>query len=149
MTRDGENVELRAIAPGAGPPGRVYLAVAGDAVAFALEAGGVFVSREAEAPFLPCEPLATAGPIDFEGVSSDAALFGATRHAGVVSITRVDREGRPVRIADFGSDRDVVPELTSISWDASREMVWGASPQMGLVTCTAPGAKHGRKPPPS
>jgi hypothetical protein len=23
--------------------------------------------------------------------------------------------------------------------------VWGASPQMGLVTCAAPGAKHGKK----
>jgi hypothetical protein len=149
VTRDGENVELRAIDPPARPSRRVHLAVAGDAVAYALETGGVFVSREAEAPFVPCEPLATAGPIDFEGISSDAALFGATRHAGVVSITRVDRDGVAVRIADFGSDREVVPELTAISWDASREMVWGASPRMGLVTCTAPGAKHGRKPPPS
>jgi hypothetical protein len=114
-----------------------------------VDDGGVFVSRAAEAPFVACEPLATAGPIDFEGVSSDAALFGATRHAGIVSITRVDHEGAALRIADFSSDGGVVPELTAISWDASREMVWGASPQMGLITCTAPSAKHGRKPPPS
>jgi hypothetical protein len=149
VTRDGENVELRAIEPRAGPTCHVYLAVAGDAVAFAVDGGGVFVSRAAEAPFVPCAPLATAGPIDFEGVSSDAALFGVTRHAGIVSITRVDRDGAALRIAELSSDGGVVPELTAISWDASREMVWGASPQMGLVTCTAPGAKHGKKPPPS
>jgi hypothetical protein len=149
VTRDGENVELRTIAKRAGPSRHVYLAVAGDAVAFAADDGGVFVSRAAEAPFVPCEPLATAGPIDFEGTASDAALFGATRHAGIVSITRVDHEGAAIRIADFGGEGGTVPELTAISWDGSREMVWGASPQMGLVTCTSPAAKHGKKPPPS
>ena len=32
-------------------------------------------------------------------------------------------------------------EISGLAWDASRQMIWGASPQMGLVTCTAPGGK--------
>jgi hypothetical protein len=129
------------------PSQRLYLAVADRAVAFAVEGGGAFVSRASGAPFVRSEPLATAGPLAFEGVSSDAALFGATHLEGVASIIRVDREGAAVRIADFGSDDGPPPRLADLSWDASRDMVWGASPEMGLVTCTAPSAKRGKKPP--
>jgi hypothetical protein len=145
-TRDGENLELRALPDGclAGTGARVFLAVADTAVAFSIEDGGAFVSRASEQPFVRCDPLAGAGPLELEGASSDAALFGAVRGA-VASIIRVDQEGGAVRLADFGSDDGVVPEISALSWDGSRHMLWGASPQMGLVTCTAPGAKHGKK----
>ena len=113
-------------------------------MAFAVEHGGAFVSRAPERPFVPCEPLATAGPIEFEGPTSDAALFGATHKPAFTSILRVDTDGIALRIADFGADAGPTPEITGLAWDASREMIWGASPQMGLVTCTAPGARRGK-----
>jgi hypothetical protein len=147
VTGDGENLDLRPVDLPADPSQHVYLAVAEAAVAVAVGQGGAFVSRAVDEPFVLCDPLATAGPIEFEGASSDAALFGATHQGGVGSILRVDRQGVAVRIADFGSDGGISPELTSLGWDASREMVWGASPQMGLVTCTAPSAKRGKKAP--
>jgi hypothetical protein len=161
VTDDGENLDLRAIAREIVPEGdrerspaslrtarersATYLAVAGGAVAFAVGQGGVFVSRAPERPFVPCEPLATAGPIAFEGPSSDAALFGAAHQPAFSSIVRVDLDGIALRIADFGTEAGPAPELTGLAWDASRQMVWGASPQMGLVTCTAPSAKGGKK----
>jgi hypothetical protein len=147
--RDGEHFAFRPLPLEASvePSQHVYLAVADMAVAFAVEDGGAFVSRAPEAPFVLSEPLATAGPVAFEGASSDAALVGAIRGAAFASILRVDREGAAVRIADFGSDAGFVPELTELAWDASRQMVWGASPQMGLVLCTAPSAKRGKKAP--
>ena len=145
VTGDGENLELRQLDLRGDPSQHVYVAVAEAAVAVAVGHGGAFVSRAVEAPFVLCDPLAAAGPIEFEGATSDAALLGAAHQGGVASILRVDPEGAAVRIADFGSDAGVAPELTSVGWDASRQMVWGASPQMGLVTCTAPSAKRGKK----
>lgn len=145
VTRDGDTLEFRPLNGSLEPSQHVHLAVADTAVAFAIEKSGAFVSRSREAPFVPSEPLAMAGPIEFEGASSDAALLGAIHHAGVASIIRVDREGAAVRVADFGSDEVVPPEITSLSWDASRHTLWGASAQMGLVTCTAPSAKGGKK----
>jgi hypothetical protein len=147
VTRDGENLEFRPLDCAVEPSQHVHLAVADVAIALAIEKGGAFVSRSQEEPFARSEPLATAGPIAFEGASRDAALFGATHLAGVASIIRVDRHGAAVRIADFGSDDALPPELTALAWDASRHMVWGASPQMGLVSCTAPSAKRGKKAP--
>src|SRR5262249_13826778 len=123
----------------------VHLAVADMAVAFAVEGDGVFVSRGQDEPFARCEPLAGAGPVEFEGSSSDAALFGTTHAAGFVSIIRVDQEGAAVRIADFGSDAGPRPDLTALSWDATRKTLWGASPQMGLISCAAPSAKGKKK----
>lgn len=144
LTGDGENLDLRRVDLRGDPSQRVHLAVAAAAVAVAVGQGGAFVSRVVEAPFVLCDPLRAAGPIEFEGPTSDAALLGAIHQGGVASIVRVDGRGSAVRIADFGSD-GVAPEITSLGWDASRQMVWGASPQMGLVTCTAPGAKSGKK----
>jgi hypothetical protein len=145
VTRNGEDLELRPLPRDlvVDRSQRVYLAVADVAVAIAVEHGGAFVSRAPETLFDRCAPLATAGPIEFEGPSSDAALFGAAHDAGVASIVRVDREGAAIRVAEFGSDAGP-PELSALSWDGSRQMLWGASPQMGLVTCTAPGAKSGK-----
>jgi hypothetical protein len=145
VTQDGEHLDLRGLDDLAAPPGHVYLAIAGTAVAFAIGQGGAWLSRDTDAPFERIAALGTAGPLDFEGVASDSAVFGATHHAGIASILRVDAEGEALRIADFGGDAGVVPVLTGLGWDASRDMIWGASPEMGLVTCTAPSAKHGKK----
>lgn len=148
ITRDGEHLEFRPLPAGCavGSGQRVHLAVADLAVAFAVAETGVFVSRAFEGPFLPVEPLATAGPVVFEGLTSDAPLFGASRHAGVASIIRVDRDGVALRIADSGSESGPPPEFVELAWDGSRKMLWAASPEMGLVTCTAPEAKRGKRP---
>jgi hypothetical protein len=119
--------------------------VADEAVAYAVEGTGAFVSRARDAAFTPCEPLATAGPIDFQGTTSDAPLLGATRFAAFLSIIRVAPDGAAMRIADFGSDDSPPPDLTGLSWDVARHAVWGASPQMGIVQCKAPSAKQGAK----
>lgn len=154
LTDDGETMDLREIdaiavpPPGSRGPGHrsaVHLAVSGGAVAFAVAHGGAYVSRAPDTPFVRCEPLAAAGPLDFEGPSPDAALLGASHHAAFTSIVRVEPGGEAVRIADFGTDAGPPPTITALAWDASRQMVWGASPQMGLVTCTAPEAKGGKK----
>jgi hypothetical protein len=145
VTDDGETLAFRPLEPSDEPSARVHLAVAGAAVAFAIEGVGAFVSRGLEEPFLRCEPLGTAGPVAFEGAAGDAALFGAARSAGYASIIRVDREGAALRIADFGSDGGPAPGISDLAWDASRRILWGASPQMGIVTCTAPGAKGAKK----
>jgi hypothetical protein len=147
VTPDGETLAWRALPAGrrVEPSQRVHLAVADMALAFAIGNGGAFVSRADDAPFEPAELLATAGPLEFEGASPDAALFGALQLGTTATIARVDGEAGAIRIADFGSDGGVTPELTSLSWDASRQMLWGASPQMGLVTCVAPSAKGAKK----
>jgi len=149
VTRDGENLEYRSVALGTAPlppgPRHAYLAVADTAVAVALDHGGVYLSRVPDAEFVLCEPLALAGPIDFDGTRSDAGLFGAAHFAAYTSIVHVAADGEAVRIADFGTENGPAPRITGLGWDASRDMLWGASPQMGLVTCTAPGARRGKK----
>jgi hypothetical protein len=150
VTEDGENLDLRALGADLAPPAAsgnappTYLAVAGRAVAFSA-AGGAFVSRAPEAPFVRCADLATAGPLAFEGPSSGAALFGAINQPARTSILRIGADGDAARIADFGAEAGPPPEITALAWDGSRQMIWGGSPQMGLVTCTAPGAKGGKK----
>jgi hypothetical protein len=146
VTSDGEHLEYRSIEGRVGRAQRVCLAVADTAVAYTIDDGGAFVSRVSEAPFVRYEALASAGAIEFQGAESDAALFGATHVGGVASILRVDAQGEAICIAEFGSDAAAVsPEVRGISWDGSRHMLWGASPQMGLVTCTAPDAKRGKR----
>ncbi len=144
VTTDGELLASRPLPEGIARAGHVHLAIADTAVAFAVADGGVFVSRGEEAPFARCEPLASAGPVEFEGASGDAPLFGALNRAGVATILRVDSEGAAFRIADFESDAAGAPTIAGLAWDGSRHILWGASPQMGLVTCTAPDAKHGK-----
>lgn len=148
VTRDGEALAFRPLPDGltVEPEQRVYLAVADAAVAFSIGDGGAFVSRGKEAPFVASEPLAQAGPLEFEGSSSDAALFGAANDAKGISFLRVDPDGDALLIAELGSDDGPAPELVGLGWDASRRVLWGVSPHMGLVTCTAPSAKGSKKP---
>jgi hypothetical protein len=123
----------------------VHLAVADTAVAFAFEREGAYLSRGNEAPFEPCEPLAGAGPLEFEGASSDAALFGGVLEPGMAAIVRVDRAGTAVRIAEMGSEGGTSPTFDALSWDASRSRLWGAAGPAGIITSTAPGAKRAKK----
>jgi hypothetical protein len=145
LTSDGENLEYRAAAIGAAPGGHVYLAVAGAAVAVAVDHGGAHVSRAPDADFIPCAPLALAGPLEFDGTAPGATLFGAAHFAAHTSIVRVAADGDAIRIADFSADAAPPPRITGLGWDASRHMLWGASPQMGLITCTSPDARRGKK----
>jgi hypothetical protein len=143
-SKDGESFQFRPLGVELKPADHVFMAVADEAVAYAIKGVGAFMSRAVEVPFTRSEPLGAAGPVEFQGESSDAALLGASRYARYASIVRVDREGAALRIADFGSDDAPAPEITCLSWDASRRVVWGASPQMGIVRCTEPSAKHGK-----
>jgi hypothetical protein len=128
------------------PDGHMRVAVAGEAVAITLDGGGVFVSRALGAPLVRCEALESGGPIEFEGTSSDAALFGVITGATVSAIVRVDKAGVATRVAEFESSSELVPEISDLSWDATRRTLWAASPHMGIISCTAPSAKGGKKP---
>jgi hypothetical protein len=145
VTRDGETLAWRALPGAIAAAEDMHLAVADMAVAFAAKGGGAFVSRADEAPFVAVEPLA-GGPLEFEGTSSNAPLFGVVHQAGAATIVRMGEGGDAIRIADFGSDGGVAPGITALSWDAPRRTLWAASPQMGLVTCVAPSAKGAKKP---
>ncbi len=147
LTRNGRDLEYHQLDAPLDPDGHLHLAVADRAIAAAVDRGGAHLSRDGGASFARCEQLATAGPLEFQGSTTDAALLGVCATAALTSIVRVDRDGSAARIVEFGSDGGPVPELTDISWDASRQRVWGASPQMGLVACTAPGAKARKKAP--
>lgn len=149
VTRDGENLEYRTVRLGDQPPPsgprHAYLAVADTAVAVAVDHGGVYVSRTPDAEFVACAPLALAGPIEFDGITADAGLFGAAHLAAYTSIVHVTAEGEALRVADFETESGPAPRITGLGWDASRDMLWGASPQMGLVTCTAPGKRRAKR----
>jgi hypothetical protein len=145
VTRDGELLRYRALPELAGDEDDpIHLAVAGMAVAVS-RGGTVLVSRGQDDPFVPCEPLAGAGPLAFEGPSEDAALFGAINQKHMGALVRVDRSGAAMRIAEFGSDETAAPEITALSWDTQRKRLWGASPGIGLLTSSAPSATRGKK----
>ena len=113
-------------------------------MAFSIGGGGAYVSRGDDDPFTRCDDLAAAGPLEFEGPSPDAALFGAIADGHAGAIVRVDRAGAAMRLAEYGSDGADRIEVASLSWDASRQTLWGASPQAGLVTQASPAAKRGK-----
>ncbi len=147
VTRDGETLASRALPdrPRIASGQRVHLAVADVAVAFAIDREGAFVSRAEDAPFVACDALASAGPLEFEGTASDAPLFGALHGGGIATLVSVLPDGSARCVAEVQGDASVPPELRALSWDASRRTLWSASPQMGLVTCVAPDAKRGKK----
>ncbi len=147
VTKDGETLFGREVLEEILIPTeqRVHLAVADQAVAFAVDDGGAFVSRGPEAPFVACAPLANAGPVAFEGFTSDAALFGAVQGPSFASLVRVDEKGASVAIAELGNDAGESPRLVDLTWDSSRRVLWVASPEIGIFSCTAPSAKGKKK----
>ena len=60
----------------------------------------------------------------------------------VSRIIRVDPAGNATSILEMGSTEDAdAPEIASLSWDASRQTLWGASPVAGIFHQVAPGPK--------
>lgn len=147
VSDDGEQLEFRPL-PIAPPeePAQVFLAVAGTAVAVSFGGEAPMLSRGLDDPFVPCEALAGAGPLAFEGSSPEAALFGAVSSGAEGWIARVERSGAAMCTAEFGTDGGGPPvEIASLAWDASRHKLWAASPQAGILTSVAPVAKKGKK----
>jgi len=126
--------------PPSGHP--MHLAIAGDAVAVSTDRGGVWLSRSQDDPFVKCDHLRTAGPVEFDGPTSDANLFGVVVEESMGAIVRVEEDGGALRIAEFGHTKGgPLPRIAAISWDSTRQRLWVASPEMGLFTCTDPTAK--------
>lgn len=152
VTHDGATLAYRVLAPEIDPEASVQIAVAEDAVALLVDEEYVLLSRAPKDPFVRVEALDfpkdkgwTLGPIAFQGATSDAALFCGRWEGGVSRIIRVDPAGNATSILEMGSTEDLgAPEIASLSWDASRQTLWGASPVAGIFHQVAPGPK-GRK----
>jgi hypothetical protein len=144
VMRDGLQMHYRALDVPFDASTPVHLAVAGMAVAIAVEDGGAFLSRSEDDAFAACAALGAGGPLEFEGPESDAALFGAVHEPEGGALVRVDRAGAAMRVAEFGTEGGgEQPRVGALSWDESRGTLWGALPHVGLVMSTAP--RKGRK----
>jgi hypothetical protein len=152
VTRDGAKLDYRVINEEIDPDVSVEIAVAGSAVALVVDQSRVLLSRGLEDPFVPVASLAspddsgwTTGPIAFQGSASDAALLCARWESEVVRIIRVDPSGAAMSVAEIGgSESTDAPEIVSLTWDASRHTLWGASPSVGIFSSVAPSAKGGK-----
>jgi len=144
VTKDGEQFLYRGLPEDIDIDGHVHLAVAGMAVAFATEGGGVWLSRGQADPFVRCIELGDGGPLAFEGGSEQAALFGAVHEAAMTSIVRIEPGGAAMRIAELASEELAPPQLSALAWDASRRRLWAASPDAGLLSSSAPASKGGK-----
>jgi hypothetical protein len=144
VTKDGEQYFYRELADEIELTGRhVHLAVAGLAVAVSIDGQGAWVSRGQADPFVRCEALGRGGPLAFEGVSEQAALFGGVNEAATASIVRVEPDGSAFRIAELLARAGEPPRLSALAWDASRKKLWAASPQAGIVSAAAPRSQGG------
>ena len=154
VTRDGVEMKYRAVNHAIGPDTSVAIAVADTAVALAVDERYVLVSRGIEAPFERIEILDApegsgwkTGPITFQGASNDAALLCTRWENERVRIVRVDASGAAMTILEMeATETHDPPEVSALSWDASRQTLWGASPYTGIFRCVAPSAKGKKKP---
>ncbi len=131
-TRDGIRFEERALDAGnaceAGaatpangdPPGRVHLAVADTAIAYAVDGRGAHVSRGIDEDFSPCEGLPRAGPLAFHGTAANAAIFGASWSKAVCAVDRAGpaQDGAVQRIVEIGVDAGDAPRIEALQWDS-------------------------------
>lgn len=148
FTQDGIRFEERpatAIAAGDDPETRVHLAVAGAAIAYAVDGQGAHLSRGVDDDFTRCEGLMQGGPLAFHGSTADAAVFGASWSKAMCVIHRVDAGGAVRRIAEIGGDAGDAPKLSTLVWDRSRHVLWAGSPQVGLMRSEEPKAKGNPK----
>ena len=148
FTLDGIRFEERpatATPEGVPPEARVHLAVAGAAIAYAVEGWGAHLSRGVDDDFVPCEGLMGGGPLAFQGSTADAALFGAGRDRGMCVIHRLDGKGAVQRILELDGEGGEAPTLSAMAWDRSRHVLWSASPQAGLLRSEEPKGKGGKK----
>ncbi len=146
FTADGERFEERPAVAVPGGDAPVHVAVAGAAIAYAVEGAGVRLSRGVDDDFDPCEGLASGGPLAFQGSDPDAALFGAVWSRSVCAIDRVDGGGAVQRIAELEATAGEAPKLSALLWDRSRRALWAASPQAGLLRSDEPALKGSKKP---
>jgi hypothetical protein len=152
VTRDGREITHRAIDPEIRPGASVQIAVAGMAVALVVDGRHVLLSRRLEEPFARVLALElvedrafTLGPVAFQGTSSDAMLFCAQRESTATRVVGVDASGAAMStFAIFPIDDDAPPEISALSWDATRQTLWGVGPDTGLFMSTAPGAERRR-----
>jgi hypothetical protein len=148
VTADGVRFEERpAIAPllSLAGEGGVHLAVAGAAVACAVEGWGAYLSRSADDDFVRCEGLLGGGALAFQGTAPSAALFGACHDRTTTAIHRVDAGGAVLRIAEIETSTGEPPRLTALAWDPTRHVLWSASPQAGIMRSEEPAKKGGKK----
>jgi len=150
VTRDGMDMDYRAIGHELSPDASVQIAVADTSVALVVDKEYVLLSRGVDDPFRRVAALDAdvgargwlTGPVAFQGTSSDAALLCARWEGEVVRIVRVDPSGTTISIVEMGSaEGKDAPELGSLSWDASRQTLWGTSPDLGVFRSVPPGAK--------
>jgi hypothetical protein len=154
VMRDGVEMKHRPINDEIEEGASVEIAVADTAVALVVDRQRVLVSRGPEAPFERVAALTppdgrgwTTGPVVFQGASSDAALLCARWESDVLRIIRVDASGAAMSTAEIGGNETTdAPEIDSLSWDAARQTLWGASPSVGIFKSVAPGAKGKKKP---
>jgi hypothetical protein len=148
LTRDGVNMEERSAV---GLPEEIdeeapiHLAVADTAVAYSVEGWGTYLSRGAGDPFVPVSALAPGGALAFQGSTATAPLFGAVWSKTTCAIHRVDAQDALQRIAEVSSEDADAPRLTALSWDASRHVLWSASPIAGIMESEEPKGKGGKK----
>jgi hypothetical protein len=145
VTMDGEEWFFRAMPPDS-EEGMIHLAVAGEAVALTLvDQGKTWISRRRDDSLVRCEALDGAGPLAFEGVRADAALFAAVPVGGLETIVRVDAKGDVTRIAELGTGEGggEPPLVAEMAWDATRKTLWYALPSAGLAKSEAPRTKGG------
>jgi hypothetical protein len=154
VTKDGVDLDYRAIDYPISPNASVQLAVADMAVALAVDQEYVLVSRAADEPFVRIAALDAdvgargwlTGPVAFQGASSDAAILCARWEGDVVRLVRVDPSGAAMSIVEMGGeDGTDAPQICSLSWDASRQTLWGTSPDLGIFRSVPPGAKGKKK----
>ncbi|MFO0762382.1 MAG: hypothetical protein U0359_38435 [Byssovorax sp.] len=152
VTRDGREIAYRAIEPEISPGASVEIAVAGMAAALVVDRRYVLLSRGREEPFARVQALEvledrrfTLGPIAFQGASSDAALLCAQRERAASRVVRVDASGAAMTLFEiYGIDGSAPPEIGALSWDATRQTLWGVASGAGMFMCTAPGATRGK-----
>ncbi len=142
ITADGARFEERPAV--AAPEGAVHVTVAGTAIAYAVEGGGVYWSRGPDDDFVRCEALLDGGALAFQGTAPGAALFGACLDGGTTAIRRVDAGGAVLRIAELTTDGPAV-RIAAMSWDPTRHVLWSASPQAGIMRSEEPTKKGGKK----
>lgn len=153
VTRDGVQLMFRQITETIDETASFDLAVADTAVALVVDEQRVLLSRGKDDPFVPVEALASpegkgwkTGPIVFQGSSSDSALLCARWENDLVRIIRVDASGAATSIVEMeGTPELDPPEVVGLSWDASRQTLWGASPYVGIFKSVAPGPKGKKK----
>jgi hypothetical protein len=153
LTRDGTHLEHRTITPELDLDAGVQVAVAGEAVALLIDGERVLLSRGPDDPFVRVEaadfPSGLGwhlGAVAFQGSTSDAPLLCARWESEEARIIRVEPGGAAATIVQIsGTETEDAPDITSLSWDTTRQTLWAASPDLGIFACLPPGAKGAKK----